>query len=104
MSVVVEYFVKPNPGCDLKVILELTHESAALWRKHGGKVRLWAVTAGEVGDFIVSISFENFAAYGATFDKLNADTDYQAWHAKRLKSGAATWVRGNIASEILIGK
>ena len=24
MSVVVEYFVKPNPGCDLKTILELT--------------------------------------------------------------------------------
>lgn len=104
MSVVVEYLVKPNSGCDLKALIELTHESAALWRKHGGKVLLWAITAGEVGDFIVSISVENFAAYGATCDKMNADVDYQAWHAKRLKSGAATWVRGNIANEILIGK
>ena len=81
MSVVIEYTVKPNPGSDLKTILEMTHESAALWRRHGGKVRLWAVTAGEVGDLVVSISFENFAAYGATFDKLNADIEYQAWHA-----------------------
>ena len=75
MSVVIEYTVKPNPGSDLKTILEMTHESAALWRKHGGKVRLWAVTVGEVGDLVVSISFENFAAYGATFDKLNADVE-----------------------------
>jgi hypothetical protein len=104
MSVVVEYVIKPNPGSDLKAILEMTHESAALWRKDGGKVRLWAVTAGEVGDFILSVSFDNFAAYGATFDKLNADLDYQAWHAKRLKLEAATWVRGTIASEILIGR
>ena len=104
MSVVIEYTVKPNPGSDLKTILEMTHESAALWRRHGGKVRLWAVTAGEVGDLVVSISFENFAAYGATFDKLNADVEYLAWHAKRLKAGAATWVRGNMLSEVLIGK
>jgi hypothetical protein len=104
MSVVVEYMVKPNPGSDLGTILEMTHESAVLWRKHGGKVRFWAVTAGEVGNFIFSISFENFAAYGATLDKLNADPDFQAWQVKRLKLGATTWVRGNIASEILIGK
>jgi hypothetical protein len=50
--------VRPNPGSDLKTILEMIHESAA---KHGGKVRMWAVAAGEVGDFILSISFENFA-------------------------------------------
>jgi len=104
MSVVVEYTVQPNPGSDLKTILEMTHESAALWRKHGGKVRLWAVTAGEVGDFVMSISFENFAAYGTTFDKMNADVEYHTWHAKRLKLGAATWVRGNMLSEVLIGK
>jgi hypothetical protein len=39
MAVVVEYMIKPNPGSDLKAILEMTHESAALWRKHGGEVR-----------------------------------------------------------------
>jgi len=96
--------IKPNPGTELKAILEMAHESAVLWRKHGGTVRLWAVTAGEVGNFVMSISFENFAAYGATFDKLNADLDYQAWHSKRLKSGAATWVRGNLATEVVIGR
>jgi hypothetical protein len=61
-------------------------------------------TAGEVGNLIFSISFETFATYGATFDKLNADPDFQPWQIKRLKLGATTWVRGNIASEILIGK
>jgi hypothetical protein len=61
-------------------------------------------TAGEVGNLIFSISFETLAAYGAMFDTLNADPDFQAWQIKRLKLGATTWVRGNIASEILIGK
>ena len=38
MSVVVQYVVKPNPGSDLATILEVTHDSAVLWRKYGGEV------------------------------------------------------------------
>jgi hypothetical protein len=102
MAVVVQYVVKPNPGSVLAAILEMTKESAALWRKHGGKVSFWTVAVGEVGNLVFSVNFENFAAYGATIDKLNADPEFLTWQAKRLKLGATTWVRGNMATEIPI--
>jgi hypothetical protein len=102
MAVVVQYVVKPNPGSDLAKILEMTKESVGLWRKHGGKVSFWSVAVGEVGNFVVSINFETFSAYGAAVDKLAADPAFQTWQAKRLKLGATTWVRGNLAFEVPI--
>jgi hypothetical protein len=104
MAVVAQYVVKPNPGSDLATILEMTHESAVLWRKYGGKVSFWSVAAGEVGDFVFSVSFETFSAYGAAIDKLNADTAFQAWQVKRLKLGMTSWVRGDVLTEIAIGR
>ena len=73
-----------------------------LWRKHGGKVSFWTVAVGEIGNLVFSVNFENFAAYGATIDKLNTDPEFLTWQAKRLKLGATTWVRGNMATEIPI--
>src|SRR5258706_11928416 len=73
MAVVVQYVVKPNPGSDLGGIIELAKESAVLWRKHGGKPRFWSVAVGEAGNYVFSINFETFSAYGAAVDKLNAD-------------------------------
>ena len=102
MAVVVQYVVKPNPGSDLAGIIELAKESAVLWRKYGGKARFWSVAVGEAGNFVFSINFETFSAYGAAVDKLNADPAFQTWQAKRLKLGATTWVRGNLAFEVPI--
>lgn len=104
MAVAVQYVVKPNPGSDLATILEMTHESAVLWRKYGGKVSFWSVAVGEVGNFVFTINFENFSAYGAAVDKLNADPAFQAWQVKRLKLGLTSWVRGNMATEIVVGQ
>ena len=100
MAVVVQYVVKPNPGADFAGILELAKESAGLWRKHGGKPRFWSVAVGEFGNFVFSINFETFSAYGATVEKLNADPAFQTWQAKRLKAGLTTLVRSNLATEI----
>jgi len=102
MAVVVQYVIKPNPGSDLAAIQEMSKESIALWRKHGGKVSFWAVVVGEVGNFVVSINFESFSAYGAAVDKLGADPAFQAWQLKRAKAGLSTWVRSNMATEIEI--
>ena len=102
MAVVVQYVVKPNPGGDLAAIIEMAKESAVLWRKYGGKVSYWAVTVGEVGNFVFAVNFETFSAYGAAVDKLSADPASQAWQAKRLKAGHASWVRSNMATEIPI--
>jgi hypothetical protein len=102
MAVVVQYVVKPNPGSDLGGIIELAKESAALWRKYGGKARFWSVAVGEAGNYVFSINFETFSSYGAAVDKLNADPAFQTWQAKRLKAGLTTLVRANMATEIEI--
>jgi hypothetical protein len=102
MSVVVQYVIKPNPGSDLAAIIELSKESAVLWRKYGGQVRYWSVIVGEIGNLVFTINFETFAAYGAAVDKLGADPAFQAWQMKRAKAGLSTWVRSNMATEIPI--
>jgi len=102
MSVVVQYVVRPNPGTDPAKITELAKEGAVLWRKHGGKVTYWTVAVGEVGNRVLSITFENFAAYGAAVDKMGEDKEVRAWQAKRMKAGYTTWVRSNMATEIEI--
>jgi hypothetical protein len=102
MAVVVQYVIKSIPGVDLASIIELTKEVAVLWRKYGGKVSFWAVSVGEIGNFAFTVNFENFSAYGAALDKLNADPALQAWQAKRLKAGLTEWVRSNLATEIPI--
>jgi hypothetical protein len=102
MSVVVQYVVKPNPGTDPEKITELAKEGAVLWRKHGGKVTYWSVAVGEVGNRVLSITFANFAAYGAAVDKMREDKEVRAWQAKRMKAGYTTWVRSNMAIEIEI--
>ena len=102
MAMAVQYVVKPNPGSDLAGIIELAKESAVLWRKYGGRVSYWSVVGGEVGNFVFSVNFETFSAYGAAMDKLGADPAFQAWQAKRAKAGLTTWVRGNMATEIEI--
>ena len=91
-----------NPGTDPAKITELAKEGAVLWRKHGGKVTYWTVAVGEVGNRVLSITFENFAAYGAAVDKMGEDKEVRAWQAKRMKAGYTTWVRSNMATEIEI--
>jgi hypothetical protein len=102
MAIVVQYVSKPNPGSDMAAIVALAKESAVLWRKYGGKVSFWTVVVGEVGNIVFTVNFETFSAYGAAIDKLAADPNFQAWQAKRLKAGHATWVRSNMANEIEI--
>jgi len=102
MAVVVQYVVKPNPGSDLAAITAMAKEAAALWRKHGGKVSYWSISVGELGNRVLSVSFDNYAAYGAAIDKRRADPAAQAWEAKRLKAGDVSLVRSNLATEIEI--
>jgi hypothetical protein len=53
---------KPNPGADMTKLMALVAESAALWRKHGAEVSIWAVSAGEVGNMVFSARYESFEA------------------------------------------
>ena len=93
---------KPNPGADMTKLMALVAESAALWRKHGAEVSIWAVSAGEVGNMVFSARYESFEAYGKCTDALYADPAFQAWQVKATASGLSTWVRSNLARQLPI--
>ncbi len=93
---------KPNPGADMTKLMALVAESAALWRKHGAEVSIWAVSAGEVGNMVFSARYESFEAYGKCTDALYADPAFQAWQVKGTASGLSSWVRSNLARQLTI--
>jgi hypothetical protein len=83
-------------------LMALVAESAALWRKHGAEVSIWAVSAGEVGNMVFSARYESFEAYGKCTDALYADPAFQAWQVKGTASGLSSWVRSNLARQLPI--
>jgi hypothetical protein len=83
-------------------LMALVAESAALWRKHGAEVTVWAVSAGEVGNMVFSARYESFEAYGKCNDALYADPAFQAWQIKGTASGLSSWVRSNLARQLPI--
>ena len=87
MSVAVQYVVRPNPGTDPAKITELMWKALLSGANTAGAVTHWAVAVGEVGNRVLSITFENFAAYGAAVDKMGEDKEVRAWQAKRMKAG-----------------
>jgi hypothetical protein len=93
---------KPNPGADMTKLMALVAESAALWRKHGAEVSIWAVSAGEVGNMVFSARYESFEAYGKCTDALYADPAFQAWQVKGTASGLSSCVRSNLARQLPI--
>ena len=93
---------KPNPGADMTQLMALVAESAALWRKHGAEVSIWAVSAGEIGNMVFSARYDSFEAYGKCTDALYADPAFQAWQVKGTASGLSSWVRSNLARQLPI--
>jgi hypothetical protein len=93
---------KPNLCADMTKLMALVAESAALWRKHGAEVSIWAVSAGEVGNMVFSARYESFEAYGKCTDALYADPAFQAWQVKGTASGLSSWVRSNLARQLPI--
>jgi hypothetical protein len=83
-------------------LMALVAESAALWRKHGAEVSIWAVSAGEIGNMVFSARYDSFEAYGKCTDALYADPAFQAWQIKGTASGLSTWVRSNLARQLPI--
>jgi hypothetical protein len=101
MAYEARYVFKPNPGADLDGIVNAMKQCAALWKKHGASMpRLWAVTSGELGQYVLSVQFESAAAYAKVVDPLSADPDFRRWQAGNVKTGALTWVRSNTLREV----
>ena len=104
MAYEARYVFKPNPGADLAAVMKAMEQGAALWRKHGApNPRLWAITAGELGNYVLSVQFENALAFAQVVDNLSADPEFRAWQARNADEGHITWVRSNHARELTLG-
>jgi hypothetical protein len=104
MAYEARYVLRPNPGADLGTVLEAMKQGAALWRKHGATdVRLWAVAAGELGNYVLQVNFENAGEYARVTDPLSADAAFRQWQAENVRSGAFTWLRSNLLRELPLG-
>lgn len=104
MAYEARYVFKPNPGADLAAVVKAMEQGAALWRKHGApSPRLWAITAGELGNYVLSVQFENALAFAQVVDPLSVDPEFHAWQARNAEAGQISWVRSNHARELVLG-
>ena len=101
MAYEARYVLRPTPGADLEVVMNEMREGARLWQKHGApRPKLWIVTAGEMGNYVFSVTFPNAAEYAKVVDPLSADPEFRRWQAGNAKSGALTWMRSNLLREL----
>ena len=83
-------------------LMALVAESAAIFRKHGAEVSVWAISTGEIGDMVFTTRYESYEALGKCSDAVYADPAYQAWSQKGVASGLSTWVRSNLVRQLPI--
>jgi hypothetical protein len=101
MAYEARYVLRPNAGADLGAVIEAVKAGAALWKKHGAPdAQLWAVAAGELGNYVMTVQFENATEYAKVTDLLSADPEFRRWQASNVQSGAFTWVRSNLMREL----
>ena len=101
MAYEARYVLRPNSGADLEVVMNEMKEGARLWQKHGApKPKLWIVTAGELGNYVLSVTFPNATEYAKVVDPLSADPEFRKWQAGNAKAGALSWMRGNLMREL----
>jgi len=101
MAYEARYVLRPNPGADLEAVMKAVKAGAALWKKHGApSPQLWSVVAGELGNYVLTVQFENATEYAKVTDPLSADPEFRRWQANNVQSGAFTWVRSNLMREL----
>lgn len=101
MAYEARYVLRPNPGADLEAVFQAVKVGAALWKKHGAPApQLWAVAAGELGNYVITVQFENATEYAKVTDLLSADPEFRRWQVSNVQSGAFTWVRSNLMREV----
>ncbi len=89
MAYEARYVLRPSPGADLAVVVDAMKVGAALWKKHGApQPRLWTVAAGELGNYVLTVEFDDAAAYAKVTDPLSADPEFRQWQAGNLRAGA----------------
>jgi hypothetical protein len=102
MSILVQFDFRPNPGTDVRGIVESARVAANLWKKHGAKPQLWSVALGESGNMSFTVPFATCEEYGHCVDALHADPAFREWQVKNVDSGFGQWVRSNLYREVPI--
>ncbi|HEX5635433.1 MAG TPA: hypothetical protein VFX50_19455, partial [Gemmatimonadales bacterium] len=93
MAYEARYVFKPHPGADLDGVIGAIRQGAQLWVKHGAPPpRLWTVTAGELGNYVLVVQVANAAEYARVVDSLSADPAFHRWQADNLRDRAIGWV------------
>jgi len=93
MAYEARYVLRPNPGAAWGPS-SMRWGRARLWKKHGAPdPQLWSVAAGELGNYVLTVQFENAVAYAKGTDPLAADPEFCRWQADNVQSGSFTWVR-----------
>jgi hypothetical protein len=96
----IQYVTSINPGADIAAFKANVQNSVNIWRKHGADPTVWAVSAGEIGNWVFSVVFESFDAYGKCMNALNSDPEFQKWQLESTKAGLATRVRNNLIRKV----
>ncbi|MEY2770883.1 MAG: hypothetical protein RIQ38_1302 [Pseudomonadota bacterium] len=101
-AVALQITSRPLPGADMNVVMSHMKDAADLWRSAGAEVKVYTVSAGEVGNLVFAARWDSYVAYGTTLDKMVGDQTVQALMARIAKAGSTEWVRSNLVRELPI--
>ena len=101
MAYEARYVLRPNPGADLGAVIDALKAGApCFFQSAAPDPQLWSVAAGELGNYVLTVQFENATEYAKVTDPLSADPEFRRWQANNVQSGAFTWVRSNLMREL----
>jgi hypothetical protein len=100
MAIELRYVFRPLPGASLGEIMEYSKTAAELWKKYQGEVSLWMVGVGEQGNWVFSVKFPDYEAYGKCLSGLTQDSALMDWQNSVMKAGKAEWVRSSMFRQI----
>jgi hypothetical protein len=100
MAIEVRYVFRPLPGAALADVMESSKSAAELWKKHKGDVSLWIVGAGEQGNWVFSVKFPDYEAYGKCLTGLTQEPAFTEWQDRVMKAGKVEWVRSSLFRQI----
>lgn len=99
-SVVLQFVSRPLPGADMAKVMSQMKEAAELWRSAGAEVKVYTVSAGEVGNMVFAAKWSSYSEYGKTMDKMVGEQSVQALMARITAAGTSEWVRSNLVREL----
>jgi hypothetical protein len=101
MAVVI---LQPAPGRQQQLQADIA-DAARIVESTGGRVRVWqAAWAGpRAGTFIITTSSADIGAFAASYQKLQASSEWQQFQARAAASGNLTLLSQSLVTELSVG-